>query len=45
MSASVFRGKVFLVVVSDVTNTAGGKPHHPTAVYFTVKAIIEKHAG
>ena len=42
MSASVFRGKVFLVVVSDVTRTADGKPHHRSAVYSTVKAIIEK---
>ena len=45
MSARVFRGKVFLVVVSDVTRTADGKPHHPSAVYSTVKAIIEKQAG
>ena len=45
MTARVFRGKVFLVEVSDVTQTGDGKPHHPSAIYSTVKGIIEREAG
>jgi hypothetical protein len=45
MTPRVFRGKVFLVQVSDVTHTGDGKPHHPSAIYSTVKKIIEKMAG
>lgn len=45
MTARVFRGKVFLVEVSDVTRTGDRRPHHPRAIYSTVKRIIEKVAG
>jgi hypothetical protein len=45
MTPRVFRGKVFLVKVSDVTQTCDGKAHHPSAIYSTVKKIIEKQAG
>jgi hypothetical protein len=45
MTARVFRNKIFLVEISDVTRTGDGKAHHPSAIYSTVKAIIEKEAG
>jgi hypothetical protein len=45
MTPRVFRGKIFLVEVCDVTQTGDGKPHHPSAIYSTVKGIIEKDAG
>lgn len=45
MTARVFHRKVFLVEVSDVTQTGDGKPHHPSAIYSIVKRIIEKEAG
>lgn len=41
----VFRGKVFLVEVSDVMQDSEGKPHHASAVYSKVENIIEKEAG
>ena len=45
MSARVFRGKVFRVQASDVVQTGDGRSHHPSAIYSTVKNIIEKEAG
>jgi hypothetical protein len=45
MTARVFRGKVFLVELSDVTQTGDGKRHHVSAFYSTVKDVIEKQAG
>ena len=45
MTARVFRGKVFLVEVANVTQAGDGKPHHPDVIYSTAKRIIEKEAG
>jgi len=42
MTPRVFRGKVFQVEVADVTRNCDGKPHHPSAIYSTVKRIIMK---
>jgi hypothetical protein len=45
MTARVFRGKVFRVAIADVDRNCDGKPHHPSAIYSTVKRILEKEAG
>jgi hypothetical protein len=45
MSPRVFRGKVFLVEVGDVTKAGDGKSHQACAIYSTVKKIIEKQVG
>lgn len=45
MYPKVFRGKVFLVEVANVTRDSEGRLHHASAVYSTVNNIIEKEAG
>jgi len=44
MTARVFRGKVFRVKVEDVTRSGDGKRHSKSAIYSTVKDVLDRVA-